>query len=240
MKLKLLTYNLWYGKGLADAKKLLHDEEPDILCVQEHGTNHESLEYLNIAPYKLGCWTNSFFKNFGIFGIAMYYNADTIEVLETGDNALPESTYDLLIFLRHGLNMTRRFTYAKLRYRPTGKEFILYNTHLTHFSFVDLRISQIKTVFEDIKAKVDETIPLIITGDFNLYNGKTELELLMNEYNLQEATSNLAYTFQRNWLWFSYKTKLDYILYRNLNVVGTRRFDRGSSDHHPVMTEFEI
>jgi endonuclease/exonuclease/phosphatase family metal-dependent hydrolase len=156
------------------------------------------------------------------------------------DESLPESTYDLWVYLRHGMNMARRFTEAKVFFKPAKKNIYVYNTHLTHLSFAELRLAQIHKVFEYMDNDISKKAPVIITGDLNLYNGKTELEKLLEKYDLQEATSNLAYTFQHRVLFWTWKAKLDYIMFRNLDIVGTRRYDKGLSDHHPILTEFEL
>lgn len=240
MKLKLLTYNLLYGFALPDAKKLIEEEKPDIICVQELPTDKKKLMYLAKPPYELACWTNSFVKFWSLFGIAVYLNKETCSLIDNQDCSLPESTYDFWVYLSQGLNITRRFSESKILFKPSNKEFYLYNTHLTHLSFAEHRLTQIQRIFEDMEASVDKKTPVLITGDLNLYNGKPELERMMTKFNLKEATSNLAYTFQHRVLFWTWKTKLDYIMYRNLEVVSTKRFDKGSSDHHPVMSEFEL
>ncbi len=240
MKLKLLTYNLLYGNALSSARKLISQEMPDVICVQELPTTHKHLHYLTTPSYQLATWTNSFIKFWKIFGIAIYLNRKTCTLLESHDDLLPESAYDVLEYIKHGVSMKRSFIEVKLLHKPSNKELYIYNTHLTHLSFVELRLSQIKTVFEHMDCQVPEKSPVVITGDFNLYNGKTELEKLMAQYNLTEATSNLAYTFQHPIFFWTWKTKLDYIISRNLDVTSTTRFDKGRSDHHPIITEFEI
>ncbi len=240
MKLKLLTYNLLYGQALPDARRLIAKEMPDIVCVQELPTTNRRLHYLAEAPYQLATWTNSFIKFWKIFGIAIYLNKKTCTLIESRDDLLPESAYDLWMYLKHGVSIKRSFIEAKILFKPANKELYIYNTHLTHLSFVDLRLSQIKTVFEQMDKQVNKKNPVVITGDLNLYNGKTELEKLMAQFNLNEATSNLAYTFQHPVFFWTWKTKLDYIMSRNLDIASTTRFDRGRSDHHPIITEFEL
>jgi len=240
MKLKLLTYNLFYGGALPDARKLIEKEQPDIVCVQELPTTHKHLSYLSMPPYKLATWTNSFIKYWEIFGIAIYLNKKTCSLIESHDDLLPGSAYDWWIHLKHGMSIKRSFIEAKILFKPLQKEIYVYNTHLTHVSFAELRLAQIQTVFKYMDTQVLNNEPVIITGDLNLYNGKTELEKLMSQYNLQEATSNLAYTFQHPFLLWTWKTKLDYVMSRNLDISSTRRLDRGCSDHHPIITEFEL
>ena len=241
MKFKLLTYNLLFGKALPHAWEIIQHEEPDVICTQELPTDSKNLQYLNKKPYKLVSWTNSFLKFWTIFGNAVYINTDTCELIEERNDAMPASAYDFWTFLTHGLHITRRFTETRIRHKKSGKELIIYNIHLTHFSFVDLRLAQLKVVFQCTQ-EVEPVmkIPILIAGDFNLYNGKTELEKMLNTYNLQEATTNLRYTFDYNLRITRLRAKLDYILFRNLTLESTRRLPLGSSDHHPIISEFTI
>lgn len=240
MKLKLLTFNLFFGKAIKDAERLLEQEQPDIVCVQELPTDLKNLHFLDKKPYKLAGWTNSFIKFWKIYGNATYINTKTCKLISDRDDALPASTYDLWVYLTQGMHMSRRFIESKILLRETGQEIAVYNAHLTHLSLIELRLSQLQKVFDCIKGTLPPQMPILIAGDFNLYNGKTELEELLQRYEIQEATTNLAYTFQHP-IWFSkLKMKLDYILFRNMKVSATRRLDLMSSDHHPILSEFSV
>lgn len=240
MPLKLLTYNLLFGRALDHAQEIIDTEQPDIVCAQEIPTDLKSLHYLDKKNYKLVSWTNGFLKFWTIFGNATYINTKTCKLIEERNDALPASTYDLWVFLTHGLHLTRRFTETRLLHKETGKEFLVFNVHLTHFSFADLRLSQLKTVFERIKEINGKHTPVLIAGDFNLYNGKTELEKMMQSYDIKEATTNLGYTFDYKLFFTRIRMKLDYILYKNIELLETRRLPLQISDHHPIISEFKL
>lgn len=241
MQFKLLTYNLLFGKALPHAWEIIQHEEPDVVCVQELPTDNTSLHYLHKKPYKLVSWTNSFLKFWTIFGNAVYINTNTCDLVSERNDAMPASAYDFWTFITHGLHITRRFTETRIRHKKSKREMVIYNVHLTHFSFVDLRLAQLKVVFQCTKeVDPDGTTPVLIAGDFNLYNGKTELEKMLKQFDLAEATTNLGYTFDYNLLFTRVKMKLDYILFRHLKLDTTRRLPLGSSDHHPIISEFDI
>ncbi|MCX7997017.1 MAG: endonuclease/exonuclease/phosphatase family protein [Patescibacteria group bacterium] len=240
MKLKLLTYNLFFDKAIADARRVMEEEQPDILCVQELLTDYKALTRLEKKPWKLAGWSNSFVNFWNIYGIATYINTEKWRVLGGRDDSLPSSTYDLWIWLTRGMHMSRRYMQIRIQHRKSKHEVVVYNTHLTHLSFADFRLAQLRTIFNDMEKASSRHTPVLICGDFNLYNGKTELEAMLLQYKLKEATTNLAYTFTRHWWFGELKMKLDYILYRNLEVLETRRLPHYSSDHHPVVSEFKL
>jgi endonuclease/exonuclease/phosphatase family metal-dependent hydrolase len=238
MKLKLLTYNLLFGKALPHAQELIDTENPDIVCVQELPTAEDKLDYLAKDPMERAGWTNTFVKFARIFGNAVYVNTERFACVSSRDEEMPSSTYDFVQYLTKGFSINRRFTETCFKLKDSGETFYVYNVHLTHLSFVDLRLAQLKKVFEHVRA-LGPDARVLIAGDFNLYNGKTELEMLMEQYGLREATNTLGYTFQHPLYFYMVKMKLDYVLYRGFTHTSTRRFDLNTSDHHAILSEFE-
>lgn len=240
MKLKLLTYNILLGSAAHDARKIAEAELPDIICIQEIPTDVEALKIIERGRYKLAAWSNSFVKHWNIYGIATYINTETIGIVSGRNGVLPSGVYDLWVWLSKGMYMSRSFLETRIIHKQSNTELVVYNAHLTHLSFVDHRLAQLKTIMAFMRGETPDFMPTVICGDFNLYNGKTELEAMLEQFSLKEATTNLAYTFSHPWWFGELRLKLDYILYRNLTLRKTTRLPRYSSDHHPIVSEFEL
>jgi endonuclease/exonuclease/phosphatase family metal-dependent hydrolase len=239
MRLSVLTYNLFCGAALYDAMAYQKKLKPDVLCVQEIPVGENEPRTLEDGTYKLACCSNTFSNLFTIYGNATYVNTEKFKIVSDYDDSLPASMYDFWVYVRQGIYLNRRFTETQIEDIKTGQRVAIYNVHTTHLSFVDLRISQIRTVFDAMEDRVGRKMPVVVMGDFNLYNGKTELEKLLTEYNLSEATNELSYTFKHK-TWLGMLTqKLDYILYRDMERIQTKRYDKLSSDHFPIFTELE-
>jgi endonuclease/exonuclease/phosphatase (EEP) superfamily protein YafD len=101
------------------------------------------------------------------------------------------------------------------------------------------RNKQIAKILADIQN--GSINPVLITGDFNYPYGRKKFEHLINKFGLKEATNNIFYTFEMKLLGFiPVKWKNDYILYRHIKCLETKRIKVRSSDHYPIISTFEI
>lgn len=66
--------------------------------------------------------------------------------------------------------LPRIFTYALIKDRKNGKQFVHINTHLEHKS-EEARVAQIKVLLDYTKRFDNENIPCVLTGDFNCREG---------------------------------------------------------------------
>lgn len=259
MNFSLLTYNVLYNKAFDKLGKIIDISSPDIICLQEIDTNENNLKNIEKFGYKLADFSNSFINLGKIYGVATFYNPNKIKFMESTTLQLPRSIYEmilLIIRILRGGNKPR--TVLKTDFQlNNGAKITIYNTHLTVISTNQARVKQIKTIVDFIKNHIE--LPLIITGDLNYHPyARKQLEELMKKHNLQEATSNINYTMQLSsgkfanynlfqkitskliQIIFKDRFKLDYMFYKNLKMIETKRIDIQFSDHFPIIATFKV
>ena len=148
--------------------------QPDIIGFQEVTKMHYAfltkalVGYENIITYR----DNSTFTE----GCPVFYNASRFELKDKGSFWLSE-TPDVMS-KDWGAACYRICSYAILTDKGTGKELVVFNTHLDHISD-EARINGINVVLDKIKQFGG--LPSIIMGDFNAdessstYKAATEL-----------------------------------------------------------------
>lgn len=238
MKFSVLTYNLHFHKAFSDIQHLLTEHKPDMACFQETETDEKGFAELEQIGYKLADYSNSFIRGSKVFCVATFYKVDNVVLTDSECITLPRSFYEVLLFLLRGNHGPR--SVLKSDFLISNKKNItLYNLHLTALATNGDRVKQLIHTLEDLKLHNKKNV--IIAGDFNYPYGRKKFEELINKYHLSEATSNITFTFEQNILGlFSVKLKDDYILYKNLTVVETKKISETISDHYPVLTVFEI
>ncbi len=239
MKFTLLTYNLFHNKAVGRIREIVEKENPDILCFQEIATDVKNFESVENLGYKLADYSNFLWRKNTIFGIAIFYKANRFVYVESNSINLPHNFIGAFLQLFRFHKKSRDVLKANFVEKEKRKKFIIYNVHLTAFSTNKLRKRQIKNVLPDLKAHTNT--PIIVAGDFNYPYGRRYFEDLFSQYDLQEATKNIFFTYKRRiLLLLSLTFKNDYILYKNLKEISTKRLDIYESDHFPILSEFEI
>ena len=259
MHFSLLTYNVLYNKAFEKLGTIIDISTPDIICLQEIDTKESNLINIEKFGYKLADFSNSFINLGKIYGVATFYNPRKVKFIESTTLQLPRSIYEifLLVFrVLRGGNKPR--TVLKTDFQlNNGAKITIYNTHLTVISTNQARVKQIKTIVDFINNHTE--LPLIITGDLNYHPyARKRLEELMKKHNLQEATNNIDYTmkiaagklinyniFQKITtriiqMIFKDRFKLDYMFYKNLKMIETKRIDIEFSDHFPIVATFKV
>lgn len=258
MTFTLLTYNVLYNKAFVQLSKILKEYQPDIVCLQEVETTQENLNKFKDQGYVLADYANCFI-NFGkIYGVATFYKPQVFRFINSKPIPLTRGLYEgfnaLFSFLKRGVKRTILLT--DLYFKTYKKTISVYNVHLSAISLNQLRLKQLNTI--DF-ARLNNKNPLILTGDFNFPIERKKLEKIMNKYHLKEATNKLFYTIQypKNARAYHYplihslftkivrklwtdKFKLDYIFYRQLTNILTKRIDINISDHFPIFSKFEL
>ena len=86
-----------------------------------------------------------------------------------------------------------------------------------------------------------EKMPTVVAGDFNFPYKREKFEEIIRTFNLKEATNAIYVTFHKRLLGLvSLNFKLDYILYRNIEVISTQRLEETHSDHFPLFSTFVL
>ena len=256
MKFRLLTYNTLFNRAFPHLPAILEKYQPDILCLQEVDTSEKNLQALEKSGYKLADYANCFLEFGKIWGVSTYYNPEKFELVDSKPIKLINGFYEMIkmitsLFRSKGLRRTILKT--KLKIKSNSQYLTVYNLHLSAIGLNNLRLKQLKMIDFD---EFDQKGSIIITGDFNFPIQRKKLEKIMSRYQLKEATNNLFYTLKystNNNLGFLYRffskfirkfwteeAKLDYIFYRGLQHLLTKRLDYDFSDHFPILADFKI
>ncbi len=239
MVFSLATYNIFFNQAYAHLDEVFKGEKPDIVCLQEIETDENNLKKFENSTFKLADYTNSFVKFGKIFGVATFYNPDKFEFVESTSIDLPRSFLEIVLIVLRGINRPRTALKTDFIYKPSKKKVSIYNLHLTPFSSNGTRIKQIKEILQNINIYSKHST--VLAGDFNYPYGRKKFESLIENYRLKEATNNILFTIEGRLLkLFQYRAKLDYILYKNMGLLETKKIHLRHSDHFPIISKFQL
>lgn len=239
-KLSVLTYNLYFSKGLKEFGQLLPKYKPDILCVQEFMVDEQSVEFVENLGYKLADYSYSFFRSFKFFSVATFYNPQTVKHQNNFAIGLSRGFYELVLFFLRIGRTERTALSANFLAKDSGKSFTICNVHLTAMQSTNkVRIKQLKITLDFLKN--GKALPTIVTGDFNYMYKRKVLEKIFSKESYLEATNNILYSYE--WLILKLvklRTKPDYVWYKGFRKIKTSRLPRVYSDHFPILAKFEL
>ncbi len=236
MVFSILTYNLFFHKGEGDIQNIIDKYQPDVICLQEVANDASLENTLKINGYKIAHKSASFYKHKIVYHILTCFNksSTTLDISEYFN--LPTSLYEKMLKFMSKKQFPRTFT--KTTFRKNSKRITIFNSHLSSWATDIERVRQLTKIFRQTRAY---THPTLITGDFNYPYGRKRLENIISQYNLKEATSSIDYTLQTKFLGFiPIRMKLDYILYKNMNLKSIKLLEQKNSDHLPILAEFVI
>ena len=216
---------------------------PDVICFQEvQGLHYNYLEnvmpeYDSIVAFR----DNSIIRE----GCAIFYRSDRFEKIEEGYFWLSE-TPDVMS-KDWGSAHYRVCVYACLKDLNTGKEFIVFNTHLDHKS-EEARIKGIEVVLDKIAAL--DGRPAFLLGDMNALEDSKTIQSTKQNFDdaLKIATTATGtdYTYN-NWGEPEAGDRIDYILIgkgaatvTEYHVVNNNHGGIYSSDHCPIYIKTKI
>ena len=236
MEIKILSYNLFFNKAVEDLIYILKKYQPDIVGLQEVQIKNNLQKAFKNIGYTIGASSHSFTK-FGIeYKILTLYNTKKVKFSKFNYLNLPRNMYEKLLYVLRKSPLPRSFTLSF--FSKAGKEFAHINVHLSPWSTDGAKVKQIRKLFESTK-KIK--VPFVISGDFNFPYGRRRFEFLLQQYNLNEATKDLFYTQESRILKIlPIRLKLDYILFKNLKHIQTKRLSKLTSDHYPILSSFYL
>ncbi len=189
--LSAMTFNMWCGNPKKDdrcdyAIKVIRKAMPDVLGVQE--ATPLWLEILNDGLSDLydvvgfgrdsamnDDYTLAENKGEGTF---VFYLKDKFELLETKTFWL-SPTPMVSRSMYEGQSYLRVVTWARLRRKADGKEFVHCNTHIdfNREGYPDIQNQQVEQILDYMKPYQEEGLPVLITGDFNLQEDARAFQL---------------------------------------------------------------
>ena len=251
--IKMMSYNLrcisptdWGKKAWFYRADLIVDdiqaEAPGIIGFQEATKWHYSYltetltEYDSVITYRDEAFNSE--------GCPIFYNKSLYTLVDKGSFWLSE-TPDVMS-KSWGAQFNRVCSYVILNDKESGKDFVVFNTHLSHVSD-EARINGIKVVLDKIAQF--GSLPSVIMGDFNALEGsetyKSVTENFLDAKYQTENTSD-SHTYQ-NWGNEEKFQRIDYFMIsktgikvRRYNVLSAIHDGVYSSDHCPIILEIEL
>ncbi len=264
MQLSILTYNTLYNNGFENFEKVLEkiSFKPDIICFQEIDTNKDNLKKLKRFGYRLADYENSFTRLGTIYGAATFYNPKNLKYINSNKKIINKifwsEFFTQLISLLFGFGRQKTLLLSEFYHKKTRKKISICNIHLFVLGSNNLRLKTLKEMIKKLKIKNRKYF--IICGDFNyLPYQRKKLEKFMQKYSLKEATKNINQTIK-----FSYEgllsetltiihklslriikifiegLKIDYIFYKGLKLINTKKIYIKYSDHFPIISKFSL
>lgn len=223
--LKILSYNIHFGRKTQEVLAWLAQENFDIMCLQEFPEKYlillqELLSHYNYEFVTSIRWDKE-------YGQVTLYKKDNIQRLSSKKFLVSNSNIKKLL-MGYGENrhaLLTRFVYNK-------KQFCLINAHLTPIALNKRRILELERILEEI---VDE--PVIILGDLNYTSllPREKLFAFMERHGFINSTKGIL-THKL----LGVRQQLDYIFAKNIKLKHVQVLEKTYSDHKPISAEAEV
>lgn len=226
--------------------KIIREQHPDILGTQElfeQQGNYLASHLKHYTWFGLGRNGNNKDVNDNEH-MGVFYNTDRLRVINRGNFWLSK-TPNIPGSISWGQSMPRMVTWAEFQDKTTGKRFYYYDTHLPYRTKdEDLRERDAHILLKHI-AKVPDSLPVIVTGDFNSTPDKPTHAIMTKVLHDARLSAPVHYGPLHTFHGFTgHPTeRIDYIFYRGLNAqdvrtVTTHKGKVYPSDHFPVVADF--
>lgn len=177
-------------------------------------------------------------------GCPIFYNTNLYSLVDKGAFWLSETPDEMS--KSWGAQFNRVCSYVILTDNASGKDFVVFNTHLSHVSD-EARINGMKVVLDKIAQF--GSLPSVIMGDFNAQEGsKTYINVTENFLDARYAASITtdAHTYN-GWGKSELFKRIDYFMIsktgfivNSYNVLSGNHDGAYSSDHCPIVLEVEL
>ena len=183
-EISVMSYNIKYANendginSWSNRKEFITNQmkfyEPDIFGVQE--AVHEQMIHFkeNLSGYDFVGVGREDGKQKGEYS-AIFYKTGDFKVLEA-DTFWLSQTPDM-VSTGWDAALPRICTYALMKEKKSGKKFWFFNTHFDHIG-VAARQESAKLIFDKITEINSDTLPVILTGDFNLEPDSEAIQFL--------------------------------------------------------------
>jgi endonuclease/exonuclease/phosphatase family metal-dependent hydrolase len=226
-KYSIMTYNDGDNsyQNIADRMTIVKEYMPDIICFQETQTPHAQRykNSLQIYDYVLYDNDGTTYNSQPIF-----WKRDKFELVDSGIKWLSDTPDKRSKFADS--EYYRSMTYAILKDKATGEQFVVVNTHL---DFAKINAKQTEKLLELSAGFRD--MPMLCLGDFNMRDTDKGYQNMYNEcfmdsgrYLEKKDTATIDFCF----------IDITKIVATNYKVISDHELSKTASDHYPVYTEF--
>jgi endonuclease/exonuclease/phosphatase (EEP) superfamily protein YafD len=168
---------------------------------------------------------------FNRLGLAIYYNPERFEVMQTSSYPLKKSIYDKFF-----APAEERLLVTKLRGNASGQEILVGSFHATHIIASNhVRRHQIKTAHDKL-SKLSRKCPAIMVGDYNYPLFKKGLKVFIESQGYELSLSDKPTYYLTKMI----RTHLDLATSINTRIESVMTLPKGLSDHAPILVQAVI
>ncbi|MBQ7637929.1 MAG: endonuclease/exonuclease/phosphatase family protein [Clostridia bacterium] len=252
--MKVMSFNiLCYGRDensllsrMGLVVRAIRNEEPELFGVQEAHYTWMKVLIASFPDYAYAGVGRDDGKKNGEFS-AVFYKKDLFRKLDAGSFWLSE-TPDKPGIKGWDAACVRVCSWAKLKEKKTGKEFIFMNTHLDHIGEIAMQKGA-----ELIASKAKEiggSLPAILTGDFNVTPDSAPCKAVKDGgfTDTRDAAkkTDMSNTFHNFDSGSEGQCVIDYVFVKGVKAVKSfkvikKKIDgRFPSDHWPVVADIAL
>lgn len=218
--MRAISYNLRKHAAVGELTALITDHRPNLLCLQEIDTER--------LPVDLGHMHLADSTKLNRLGLAIYYDHERFESLDTRAFALKKSLHDII-----AKPALERLLGSHLFDRRHDRQLVVGSFHAAPLTALNsLRRTQIKAAHDALDT-FGETLPTLMVGDFNypVFQDflNRRLQQTGHEVTLSDARTYTRYKFFRGH--FDFATSI------GLNIESVTTLERGASDHLPIFVK---
>lgn len=234
--------NQWDNRKAA-CIEMIEDKQPMVLGIQEGLYNQVRYLDENLSDYSyVGVGRDDGYSG-GEYA-AIFYDSDLLTLQQSGNFWLSETPeYPSIGW---DANNIRIVTWAKFKDVQNNQSIYVFNTHFDHKGRTAQEKSSQLLVSKILEIVDEATVPIFITGDFNMLVGNSRLSSIIENY-----FSARRFAFRSDnipsynaWGIEIFNRNIDFVFYQHVAALSfkTVTADYGVdyiSDHYPIIAHFD-
>lgn len=216
--MKVISYNLQKHRAAGELAVLVHEHDPDILCLQECDVPAlpERIDGLMLADATQG----------NRLGIALYYRESAYRVQGIRMLGLKKSLHDRIAKPAH-----ERVLGVRLHDIDDGRDVIVASFHAAPLTALNsLRRHQIRAALDEL-ASLGEGLPQLMVGDYNYPVFKENLGQAVRDHGYALTMSD-DHTYTR---YRVFRGHYDFATSQGFDIERITTLPQGASDHRPIL-----
>lgn len=218
--------------------EIVKEYKPDLLGFQEFQKSHYEMFYKK----ELSEYDMIYYESDGTTynSQPIFYLKDKFEVLESGRKWLSDTPDDRFTKYEESAYI-RSFTYAVMKDKETGLEFVMVNTHIDYTAAaISKQISKLLELTEKFGH-----LPMFYTGDFNMTSSNNGYSLMNNAGYLptyltaKDAKITPTMVGGTSVIDFCF-ADISKIVCNSYKVISDHEYSKTASDHYPIFSDISI
>lgn len=218
--------------------QIVKQYKPDLIGFQEFQKLHYTQYYKNVLPEYDVVYYESDGTTYNSQPI--FYLKDKFELIDSGRQWLSD-TPDVAYSKYDKSDYIRSYTYAVLKDKETGLEFVMVNTHIDYVSAaISLQVAKLLELTERFG-----DIPMFYTGDFNMtsahngYSLMTEAGYYPTYMTADRPLISPTMVGGSSTIGFCF-ADITKITCNSYKVINDHTYSKTASDHYPIFSDISI